>query len=48
MIIFVKLFLNILKKMIKLREIEEEFVYDLETVDGKFQAGIGEIIVRQI
>ena len=38
---------NILKKMIKLRESnDEEFVYDLETVDGQFQAGVGEIIVK--
>ena len=35
----------IVKKIIKLKKVNE-FVYDLETEQGNFQAGIGEIIVK--
>ena len=38
---------NILKKCIEIGNIDEEkFVYDLETEEGVFQAGIGDIIVK--
>lgn len=38
---------NILKKCIEIGSIDEEkFVYDLETEEGVFQAGIGDIIVK--
>ena len=38
---------NIIKKILNVNEIDENiFVYDLETEKGNFQAGIGEIIVK--
>jgi len=38
---------NSIKKIYNLREtINEEYVYDLETEEGLFQAGVGEIIVK--
>ena len=37
---------NILKKMLYLRDSEEEFVYDLETENGNFNTGVGEITVK--
>ena len=37
---------NILKKMIYLRDTEDEYVYDLETQNGNFNCGVGEITVK--
>lgn len=37
---------NVIKNIIKLRNSSIEYVYDLETKEGMFQAGIGEIIVK--
>lgn len=37
---------NIIKNIVKLRSSSTEYVYDLETEEGIFQAGIGEIIVK--
>ena len=37
---------NMLKNMVELRNSEEEYVYDLETQDGIFHCGVGEIQVK--
>jgi len=37
---------NMLKKMIYLRDSEDEYVYDLETENGNFNVGVGEITAK--